>query len=85
MGSFAIGILLLIAAAGFITVPLLFHRAEPFTPADPKVADFQERDALLDAMSELELSYGGGKISEADYKRQKLSLQREYLSVVGES
>lgn len=85
MGSFVIGIILLIVAAGVITIPLVFHKAEAVTRLDSPVADFQERDALLDAMSELELSFGSGKISEPDYQRQKHALQREYLSVVGES
>ncbi len=79
MLPFIIAAAVLVAAVLIVSYPLIFnamesHRAEP-TPG----AEYSERDALLEAMSELEGSFQTGKLSAADYEHQKAGLRRQYL------
>ena len=78
-----------IAALGFIVVsvvvvsyPLVVERVERFEDRETEDAEYSERDALLEALSDLELSLDTGKISEQAYQDQKLQLQKQYLKVM---
>jgi hypothetical protein len=82
MWMFAAAVLLLLIAAGVISYPLLVHRLEPYDLPDLPDESFSERDALLEAMSDLEVSFRAGKLSEADYTAQKQRLQVRYIEVV---
>ena len=80
MTAVIITILLLLAAAVLLSLPLVAMGGQPYVMEEPPAPSFTERDALLEAMSELELSHGAGKLSREDYERQKARLQREYLA-----
>jgi hypothetical protein len=79
VGAILITILLLFAAAVLLSVPLWAAPGQSYTPEQPPAPTYTERDALLEAMSELELSFGAGKLSPDDYERQKARLQQEYV------
>ena len=65
-----------------ISFPLVRDSLEYFDERESDDEEYSERDALLEALSDLELSFDTGKISEAAYKNQKLELQKQYLKVV---
>ena len=81
MWVFVAAALVFIMAGIVLAVPLFFQNLEPFLTPDSAGTAFSESDALLEAMSELELEYLGGKVNETDYDREKIRLQREYLEV----
>ncbi len=81
MLAFLLAALVLLAAALVISYPLIFHALEPYRAAPPPDAAYSEPDALLEALGELEVSYGTGKISEQDYQAEKLRLEKRYLEV----
>lgn len=84
MWMFVFAAILLLIAAGVISVPLMARRIEPYDLPDLPDESFRERDALLEAMSDLEASFHQGKLSEDDYMAQKRRLQLQYIEVVGE-
>jgi len=74
---FSVSVLALAGLA--IAWPLLFQRVEPYAAARARSTPFSERDALLEAMSELELEYQSGKLSEADYRAAKSRYELDYV------
>lgn len=75
----------LVAAALVVSYPLVFQRLEPhLTATAPEGAEFSHRDALLESLSELELTHRSGKLSDPDYRSQKAQLEKQYLETVGE-
>ena len=82
MVLFLLSGLVLLLAAAVIAYPLVFAALEPHIMAAPTEAEYAESDALLEALSELELSRGSGKLSQEDYGNQKLRLQKQYLEAV---
>ena len=58
---------------------LVFGSLESYVTADLPDEKYREPDALLEAMSELELSHGSGKISDEHYQTEKRQLQNQYL------
>jgi hypothetical protein len=71
----------LVIAGLAIAWPLLFQRIEPYMPARAESTPFSERDALLEAIGELEIEYQSGKLSEADYQAAKSRYEREYVRI----
>lgn len=82
MATVLLSLAVLILAGAAIAYPLFFHKLEPFLAPHLPDTPFSERDSLLEAMSELELEYHGGKVSEEDYAREKNRLQRSYIEAV---
>ena len=82
MWMLVISVVLLLVAAVVVSLPLLRGTLEPYALEHAEDDDFSERDALLDALSDLEESYGVGKLSQADYDAQKQRLQLRYIEVV---
>ncbi|HKI99200.1 MAG TPA: hypothetical protein VKB51_12070 [bacterium] len=74
-------VLLLLVLAGVIGYPLFMTRLEPYALPDLPDESFSERDALLEALSDLEESYHAGKVSETDYSAQKQRLELQYIEV----
>ena len=74
--------LVLLVAAAVISYPLLFHRLEPYALPELPDESFSERDALLEALSELKQALRAGKISPADYEAQRGRLERGYVELV---
>ena len=72
----------LVAAIAVISYPLVFSKMESYLKTAPIDSEFSERDALLEALSELELSFQIGKLSESDYQTQKIQLEQQYLTEV---
>ena len=81
MAVFALAALVLLIAAAVITYPLVFGQLEGHLAADLPDEQYREADALLEAMSELEHSYGAGKLSEQDYQTEKLRMQNQYIRI----
>jgi len=74
--------LLLATVVATVSFPLVAQSLETYDGRESEEDEYSERDALLEAMSELEQANETGKISEKDYKTQKLQLQKQYLKVV---
>lgn len=85
MGAIVVTMLLLLAAAVLLSLPLWVGPGQSYAPEQAPAPSHTERDALLEALSELELSYGAGKLSPEDYAHQKARLQREYLAQAAEA
>ncbi|MDH4224560.1 MAG: hypothetical protein OEW12_02810 [Deltaproteobacteria bacterium] len=82
-----IGILLaalvFLSGAGLLIAwPLLKGQPRLFVEPAPPKEEFNERDGLLDALSEVETDYQTGKISLEDYTRQKQTFQLRYLKTI---
>ena len=73
------GLALSIMTIAVIAYPLFFHRVTDFISNQQGTQDFNEQDALLSALSELEEDYKLDRLSEADFQRLKLHFQRRYL------
>ena len=82
LGLFLISGGLLLLAATIVAWPLFFHRVEPYRAEDEVSTPFSERDALLEALSELEQEYLAGKLGQGDYEAAKARYQRDYLTLV---
>jgi len=78
MLAFAVGLMAFSVAV--ISIPLFFQPLESYEMPAPAGAEFSERDALLEALSELEREFGSGKLSQEDFARERASLQRAYLA-----
>jgi len=72
----------LAVAALAVAWPLLFQALEPYSIPQAVSTPFSERDALLEALSELELEYQAGKLSETDYAAAKARYERDYVEVM---
>ena len=62
-----------------IAYPLFFQKITRYLSESDFSTDFNEQDALLSALSDLEEEYQLGRLSEPDYQRLKLHFQRRYL------
>ncbi len=62
-----------------ITYPLFFQKIVDYLSEQDTSSDFNEQNALLSALSDLEEEYQLGRLSEPDYERLKLHFQRRYL------
>jgi hypothetical protein len=69
----------LLLAALVVAWPLLFQPLEPYAAPGAASTPFSERDALLEALSELEREYHAGKLSEDDFRAAKARYEREYV------
>ncbi len=79
MLPFIIAGAVLVAAVLIISYPLIFGAMESYRAESAPGAEYSERDGLLEAMSELEISFQTGKLSASDYEQQKARLRRQYL------
>ena len=84
MWVFLGALVIFVLAVGVISYPLVLETVERFDERESDDEEYSERDALLEAMSELELSRDTGKISDVAYQEQKLRLQKQYLKTIGE-
>lgn len=80
-------ILMVLAATALFVMPPLFRREEGAPSAastvSPSVADaMSRRDAAYEALSDLELDHASGKLSEADFARLKLGLQKDAVAAL---
>ncbi len=74
-----LAVAVMVVAAAAIGYPLFFQRLEPYALHGLPDSEYSERDALLEALSELEREFLAGKLSDPDYESQKQALQRDYL------
>ena len=82
MWVFFISAAVLLAAVAILAYPLAIQRLETYRVSHETSTSFSERDALLEAMSDLELDFRAGKITAGDYETGKARLQRAYLAEV---
>ena len=80
----SIAVLVLLAALAVVTYPLFFQHVEAYRLTDPPNETFNEGDSLLEALSDLELAHGAGKLSQADYEQEKSRLEIRYIQVLEE-
>lgn len=73
---------LLLLAVGVVSYPLLFQPPEPYAAPGLPRAEFSERDALLDAIDDLEHAFYSGKLSPEDYQAQRAALEAQYAVVL---
>ncbi|MBI3993739.1 MAG: hypothetical protein HY342_10730 [Candidatus Lambdaproteobacteria bacterium] len=83
MGALVVGILVLIAAAAVLSLPLFLRKLEPYDNPQAVIAEpYTQADALLDALGELDLSFRSGKLSDEDFQAERAHLQRAYIALV---
>ena len=85
MAILFISLALILASIAVVSFPLIFQSLESHTLADGIDTEYRERDALLEALNELEISYYTGKLSDSDYAGQKAQMENQYLRVVAET
>lgn len=85
LGLFLVSAGVLLLALAVVAYPLVFQRVEALHSGEAISTEFSERDALLEAMSELELEYQSGKLSRTDYEGAKARYQTEYATLVDAS
>lgn len=78
----AVAMLLVLLAAAVVSYPLLFEKAEPYAAPPAPYSAYSERDALLDAIDDLEHSFHSGKLSQADYEAQRARLEAQYVTLL---
>ncbi|MDH4246794.1 MAG: hypothetical protein OEW39_03155 [Deltaproteobacteria bacterium] len=76
---FILAALVLLMCAMVVAFPLVFEQLETYGVEEADPDEFDERDALLDALSELEQDYKSGKLSKAVFETQQAHLQQGYL------
>ncbi|MBF0236313.1 MAG: hypothetical protein HQM12_01295 [SAR324 cluster bacterium] len=59
--------------------PLLFKPVKSYLNNDKSLAEFNEQESLLSAITELDHDYELGRLSVTDYEHLKLYFQRKYL------
>jgi len=79
MVIFGVALVIFVAVGVLLAWPLVFRPPEPLQDNGANHAMFNERDALLDALSELEQDFRVGKVSQADYQQQKTQYERQYV------
>ncbi len=72
-------IFLLIITIIVITYPLYFQKITKHISEETTSSSFNEQDALLSALTDLEEEFQLGRLSEADYQHLKLHFQKRYL------
>lgn len=78
----SIAVLVLLATLAIVTYPLFFEDVESYRLPDLPEDAYSERDVLLEALGDLELAHGAGKLSQADYEIEKARLENRYIEVV---
>ena len=81
----AIAVGVLVAALAVVSYPLFFQSLEPHQVPDVSDDAFNERDALLEALSDLEQARLSKKMSEADHAAQKARLEARYIQLLEET
>ncbi len=84
MALFAFVIGLLLIAALVASYPLVFESVEAFAldAESSEEEPFNERDTVLEALSDLDESMAMGKLSDADYALQKAELEHRYAELL---
>jgi len=84
--EYAIGLILLLALAWFVTMPLRQSAADAASSEDeedPVLADLEARkEALYRQIRDAELDHQQGKLSVADWKRLDAELRRDAIAVL---
>jgi len=77
--TIALSLLLFVITVSIIAYPLYFQELRDYISEKENSSDFNEQDALLLALTDLEEEYQLGRLSEEDYHQLKLHFQRQYL------
>ena len=84
--EYAIGLILLLALAWFVTMPLRQSAADAEASEDeedPVLADLEARkEALYRQIRDAELDRQQGKLSDADWRRLDAELRRDAIAVL---
>ncbi|HEX7928991.1 MAG TPA: hypothetical protein VF678_15450 [bacterium] len=78
----AAAVVLIVLAVAVVSYPLVLQPAEPYALPKAPRSEFSERDALLDAIDDLEHAFHSGKLSQADYAAQRAQLEVQYVAVL---
>ena len=77
-----LGLLLFVAVAAFVIVPLRRGRDEA-GGEDPRIADLESRkEAKYREIRDTELDHAAGKLSEEDFRRQDGELRSEAVEIL---
>jgi len=84
--EYAIGLILLLALAWFVTMPLRQSAADTAASEDeedPVLADLEARkEAIYRQIRDAELDREQGKLSDTDWKRLDAELRRDAIAVL---
>lgn len=78
-------LLIIILSASAISYPLFWNNLQNYKIQLNENNDLSHADSLLSALSDLEEDFLFGKISNDEYKEQKIFLQRSYLDLKKEN
>ena len=81
MTNLILSLSLVLLVVAVIAYPLFFQKLSAYQIPIKNIPSFNKKEALLSALSDLEMDYQMGRISEPDYQRLKLHLQRSYLEL----
>ena len=77
-----LGLLLFVAVAAFVIVPLRRLREEA-GGEDPRVADLEsQKEAKYREIRDTELDHAAGKLSDEDFRRQDAELRGEAVEIL---
>jgi flagellar biosynthesis/type III secretory pathway M-ring protein FliF/YscJ len=82
-----LAILILLAVAAFVTVPLRRRVSAGEDPAaeDPRVADLEARkEAKYREIRDAQMDHAAGKLSDQDFRRQDDALRAEAIEILKE-
>ncbi len=76
-------LVILVAVALFVSVPLRRSAHEPGAGEDPRLADLEARkEAKYREIRDAEMDRATGKLSEQDWRRQDVELRREAIAIL---
>ena len=74
-------VIVILVSVGVITYPLFMSKIHKFEIHENYQLDTSQADFCLTALSDLEDDYALGRLSESDYNKQKIFIQRNYLKL----
>ena len=78
---FTFAVIVILWSVGVIIYPLFMSKIQKFEIHENYQLDTSQADFCLTALSDLEDDYALGLLSEPDYNKQKIFLQRNYLKL----
>ncbi len=82
MWLIAFAVLVVLLAVLVVSYPLVVLGLETYLHPQGEEEPYTERDALLEAISELEQAHRAGKLSPQDHEAERRRLEAEYIRLV---
>ena len=80
--TWAFVLLIILASVGVIAYPLFWKKLQKYSINNSSTRDINKTNFWLSALSDLEDDFALERITKIDYQKQKLILQRSYLTSI---